>query len=197
MQKEKKEITIPFCGFYETYAREQIDRAIYADWAYKNGIEAEEECDLDDETQKKYEDFYLSEEHDLEVAKYKKDYITQYARAYFSQLHNETDINLFFEDDEIVLDSPQYYNFTTDRIFVKVEKEKLLELYKKLDKVKFAEKIKEKFTSYDGFSSYYDNSIDGDDWVDVEKYDHNNWLTVLECFLDDEVVDNLHTEVYL
>lgn len=205
MQKEKVEIVIPFCGFYESYASSKVDDYIFNYWRDKNvkDVNKYEYHQLTEKQKEKWDKFAWSDKHDKLVAEYRKDFCVQYAKDFFELLKDESGVRLQFEEGDVVLESPRFYNFTTDRIFVKVGKAGLLELYKKLDKVKFAEKVKEKFTSYDGFASYYDNSIEGEDWVDVEKYDHNNWLTVVETFVDGdteagrEALDNLICEIYI
>jgi hypothetical protein len=77
--------------------------------------------------------------------------------------------------------SPKYYNFQTDRLFATVTKT----FVKKLWRISKADKhetlravIADNFTSYDGFSSFYPNTLD--DWpANVLDWDHNELNALL------------------
>lgn len=204
MQKEKIEICLPFCGFYETWAGEKIEEWLFGYWRDRNVKDQNkwEYYQLTEKQKDKWEKFSDSNKYYQLRADYKKSFCEQYARDFFKELHNESGVLLEFEDRDVVLDSPRFYNFTTDRIFVKVDKAGLLELYKKINMVKFAEKVKEKFTDRPGFSSYYPNYISGE-WLDVDNYDHNQWLTVIETYIDEdteegrELLENIVNEIYI
>lgn len=77
--------------------------------------------------------------------------------------------------------SPRYYNFQTDRLFAECSMAFVKRLWKRsaadchrtLDML-----IRERFTSYDGFASYY--SPRRDDWPrDLAEWDHNQLETLL------------------
>lgn len=198
IKKMKVETVIDFCGFYETSASERVAEEIFANWWYKRGNEEYiEEWQLNEKDQKDWDDFWGDVEYNNQRRDLQNQYILQYAKNYFDELHNLTDVKIDVTSEDLELHSPQYYNFTTDRIFVKVEKEKLMELYKKLDKVKFAEKIKEQFTDRPGFASFYPNDIADSKWQDVENFDHNQWLTVLQCFIGEEQLEDLDNDIYI
>ena len=85
--------------------------------------------------------------------------------------------NILFEQDnkEIVftyqsLSSPRYYNYSNDSINIEITSTKQflkeLEEYINTNINKFSSYIKERYTSYDGFSSFYSN-------------DYKEWLTYL------------------
>lgn len=78
------------------------------------------------------------------------------------------------------LDSPRSYNFTTDRIFVKIPLRAVKELYKLVGVEKLGSAIKERFTSYDGFMSFYDNSLEA--WPkNLNEWDCNQVGILLDC----------------
>jgi hypothetical protein len=49
--------------------------------------------------------------------------------------------------------------------------------------------IKEKHTSYDGFTSYYENDINDESWQNPSMYDHNQWLTVIDAYIKERNID--------
>ena len=61
----------------------------------------------------------------------------------------------------VSLESPHSYNFATDEIIVQVEYDEK-ELEKLSHEIDFETYIKDNFTSYDGFFSYYSN--DSEEW---------------------------------
>ncbi len=78
--------------------------------------------------------------------------------------------------------SPRQYNFETDRLFAKVDAVVLRELFRKLMLVDnswaFDRTVREMFTSYSGFCSFYDNDPEVLKAKPLEDWDHNE-LTVL------------------
>ena len=78
--------------------------------------------------------------------------------------------------------SPKEYNFTTDRIFCTVgyaDIRRLYALYRHSDS--FRELIKDQFTSYDGFASFYSNDVA--DWIEkpFDTWDHNEIGMLIQC----------------
>jgi len=100
-------------------------------------------------------------------------------------LAGELGLDLKFES----IDSPKYYNYTTDRLFCDALESDLINLYNATNKEILAEMIKERHTSGPGFSSYYDNDIKAEAWSDPEKFDHNQWQTVIEANIKQNGVD--------
>lgn len=90
----------------------------------------------------------------------------------------DTGIVLTFES----MDSPREYNFTTDRLFVKVNDPARLLLLTEHDR--FAATIRDHFTSYDGFISSYSNDITR--WLTkpLDQWDHNELGTLLQSYID-------------
>lgn len=144
---------IPFSGFYETVHRDHIDR-FYED----------DQGDISDEKMKKLCDNAKEDE---------KDYCREYVHC-FSKFIG---IKLEFES----MTSPKEYNFKTDRIFAHIDEADVEELKRKVDHDKMKELVKRKFTSYDGFRSFYDNNYDN--WLKQEEpFDHNQIETLIECY---------------
>lgn len=80
------------------------------------------------------------------------------------------------------MSSPREYNFTTDRVFAHVPEGVVRMLFDRSAKdghKVLAQVIKDTFTSYDGFMSFYSNSIEA--WLEkpLEKWDHNEVGTLI------------------
>lgn len=175
------EIVIPFQGFYESTASHRAEEAAYSDWP---GYD-EKKADKDDPGNVDFapDEFWAwySDKH--------KNYELDVAKEYTSQLFGEIDSNIKPDLESITIDSPSQYNFTTDRIFIQVAKSDLMELYQNVDKNILAETVKEMYTSYDGFSSHYDNDLASDEWSDVESWDHNQWLAVINAIVKEKEIN--------
>ena len=96
-----------------------------------------------------------------------------YAAEYAEQFSREFDIPLEFDS----LESPRFYNFTTDRIFCRVPLEVCTRLFLEVDDDTLEATARDMFTSRDGFSSFY--SPDVSEWGDVSEWDHNQ----IECLI--------------
>ena len=62
-----------------------------------------------------------------------------------------------------VMDSPREYNFTTDRVYAHIPVNVVLALFARSaaeGHARLRETIRERFTSYDGFHSHYDTTLD-------------------------------------
>lgn len=57
------------------------------------------------------------------------------------------------------MDSPRYYNFETDHVYVEASLDTIERLYADCDKARLSECIKARHTSRDGFVSFYSNSL--------------------------------------
>lgn len=90
-----------------------------------------------------------------------------YAKEYAEQFSREFDIPLEFDS----MESPKYYNFTTDRIFCRVPLDVCTRLESELPHNALADQARDMFTSRDGFISFY--SADIDEWGDIAEWDHN------------------------
>lgn len=156
---------IGFCGFYETLLGEYIDDQINYDLE-----------NLDDSLSKlKIYDFFCWVDYDSK--QYELDVVAD-VRDRFVQLSNElmSDIYELPTQTPISIQKPPFYNFTTDQIYFKVkvsEKnyERLIGFLRGKKKL-IKEVIERHFTSYPGFTSLYENTLD-------------YWLNIPFCELTD------------
>ena len=70
--------------------------------------------------------------------------------------------------------SPRYYNYDTDRVLIDVDYNfiKLVKYCRHTNKDKFNQYLKNNYTSYDGYISFVENSVDGffsKDWFNSHK----------------------------
>jgi hypothetical protein len=101
----------------------------------------------------------------------------EYAKEYAENFGQEFEIkSLKFES----MQSPKEYNFTTDRIFVEIDFSEVERIYQDCDKAELAKLVKEKFTSRDGFISFYSNCLES--WGNLESWDCNQVGTLIELF---------------
>jgi hypothetical protein len=169
-----KQTTIPFSGFYHSIHDEELDRALQLMFSDDQGNPFEGIVD------RAFNLINWQATH-LQYAK-------EFAECFASHFEFTT---LKFLD----LSSPKYYNFETDRIFCEISLDEVISIYEKVDKSKLAETVKKKFTSYDGFISFYPNDISR--WPEaIEEWDHNHIGTLIEVWVtqlnDGEYT--LHTE---
>lgn len=151
---------VGFCGFYETLLGEYID----------NGLNYDLENLHDSLSKLKVNEFDCW--WDLDYKQYMKD-VADLAMDRFIELGNENleDIITLVPTGKVAeVFSPREYNFTTDRIFkqVKITEQ---DYYKLVDfllgKKELAKQVFENhFTSYDGFSSFYPNTLDY--WLNLD-----------------------------
>ena len=93
------------------------------------------------------------------------------------------------------MSSPREYNFTTDRVFADIPLARAYLLFRKTrEDGSLTEYAQQRFTSYDGFSSYY--SPDWKTWGPFREWDHNQLGTVLAAFLNSDSDEFREWEVY-
>lgn len=153
---------IPFAGFYNTLHDAQLDQAL-------------EQMFTDRETGcERNEGLEMRAYGACNWAAVHREYAKYYAEAWLA----EHGIAGEFES----LQSPREYNFTTDRIFVKLADGEPERLLATVDRADLARVAAEMFTSWDGFISFY--SPDVADWGDVATWDHNQMLCLLRAHAD-------------
>jgi hypothetical protein len=156
------ETTIPFTGFYNSDHDSLIESELEQMFSDQNGRPLPSAGD--------------SWEH-IDWRKVHLAYAQEYAGQFFALLSDAAKIKIPYKFVE--LNSPHSYNFTTDRIFCTVSQRTAWALYKLADKTALDSLIHDKFTSYDGFMSYYDNSLTA--WPkNVLKWDANQIGTLVE-----------------
>lgn len=98
--------------------------------------------------------------------------------------HKADSIGLQF----VAIDSPRYYNFSTDRLICNISLTTLRRIFtlSRADgHARFAAEIRRRFTSRDGFISFYSNRLA--DWLEkpLADYDHNEAGTLLAAIIGD------------
>ena len=185
----KLESTIPFCGFYESFISDDIDYQIGQQIEWDSDI-----YDLNEDEQQILWDSYLSVNRKYFYNQIAQDYTNFYIEILNRRLKGfelEAKFNLFT--------SPREYNFKTDRIFINIEKNHAIDFIKyiiKNYKKELEKKIKDRFTSRDGFISFYKNSLDL--WIDdYSEWDCNMIGTCFELFDLEEEDINYSLREYL
>jgi hypothetical protein len=164
--------TVPFSGFYNSVHADEIDREIEQQAEYW-----QDECgrDLPEFMVNLWEGVNYREAYEL--------YAKGYCQAFgWHVLDHDA---LIFDE----LNSPREYNFTTDRVFAYIPRHVLNDLAANhVDWSHMAKLVARKFTSRDGFASYY--SADLVEWPhDLGEWDHNQVGTLLECLADQWAMD--------
>jgi hypothetical protein len=196
------ESTLPFSGFYESmHSREldnQVEQLTQDDSGDQYELVGAPDANGERTVTKPGEDLW---EHVSWPAAYSA-YAKEYAENFAAYVKAETKLDLALEFSELV--SPREYNFTTDRIFVTVSRAAVQEIFRRVSMQLLNEQIAAKFTSYDGFNSYYPNTLDA--WLggehtganaykfsgltdSLDEWDANQVGTLLEAFLVQELGD--------
>ena len=116
------------------------------------------------------------------------DYIStykEYSKSYIKVLNNILDTNIIFK----ALNSPKFYNYSTDTINVEISKKDILKLFKYIKDEDLKQEvfniIKEASTSRDGYIAFYN-------YVDFFKKDNLGILA--ECLID-VILENLQDRI--
>ena len=154
MKERQRSMVLPFAGFYESMHSETLD-------------EVGASCFTDDQgnvNDMLYDRIWPL----LDWQKAREGY----ARRYVAHLAHITGLHMVFE----FLDSPQFYNFGTDRVFALVPESGIRKMYaqtftnvaRRRDMKRVAASW---FTSREGFMSHY--SPDPAEWGARAEWDHN------------------------
>lgn len=108
-----------------------------------------------------------------------------YAKSYVNAISSKIGINLEFRN----LWSPREYNFATDEIYCYINPEDVEKLatVSKSDTLKNL--IKRRFTSRDGFCSFYSNDIDEWNEKEVSEWDEIELGTLLDAWIIENDLD--------
>lgn len=163
--------TIPFSGFYNSMHDDALTREI--DYF----IEKLANYDVPNDTLCRISNLFYC---DVNWQKAHKGYAKEYAEAFKTWIADFVELpSLTFES----LDSPKFYNYSTDRIFCAISESDAKKLYDYVihnHASAFESLIADRFTSCDGFVSSYPNHLD--DWPDlVKEWDHNQLGILFEC----------------
>ena len=157
----KVNIELPFFpGFYES----SLENSDTAYWAIKEELQYyQEECDTPCKE-------LTEDDLDFNYEQYEEDVRTAWVNGFCENL---PEFVLLVGDVEMV--SPKYYNFSTDKLYADVELaedwEDVVRKFMAENADWLRERIKDDWTSYDGFNSYMSNNFDdlryddgGDGW---------------------------------
>lgn len=148
-----------FCGFYESslWNSDSIEDDI--NWLLDN---EGEESDLD-----KVDDLYCS----IDGEKYRQEISEYYMEEYIDSINRVyPDLIKSISEEKVVVSSPAYYNYSTDRIFqkVKLNTQKLKELHRDaMTSPKFESAIKATFASGMGYMPLLSDRLS--DWKEVSQ----------------------------
>ena len=93
--------------------------------------------------------------------------------------------------------SPRYYNYETDKVLIDVDYNfiALVKYCRHTNKDKFNQYLKDNYTSYDGFISFVENSVEGffeKDWFNSHK--NMAVQVMIEFYLTNEIDLDLHLQ---
>ena len=132
--KNNEKIAIGFGGFYESIHMHNVDRLI---------------------------DSYNSDgeypEYNFDNVNFRKTYLN-YINSYCSHLSDyiKSEYNVDMDFKNLELQSPEYYNYSTDKILADIPANQIKELNSLMIKdALFLEFLKERTKSYDGYFSFY------------------------------------------
>jgi hypothetical protein len=171
MKTETFEINIPFAGFYNSI--------------HENEFECEIESLCEHFAQEAGRDIPESLLYRLRDSADWGNGRIDYAQAYVEAFSDEyLDGTATFAG----MDSPQFYNFETDRIFVTIPRATLAKLWRNTDRATLDRLCAERHTSRDGFASHY--RPDWREWGSLSTWDHNQVGTLLRAYLEAERGDS-------
>ncbi|MGY3041423.1 hypothetical protein ACVWWQ_003055 [Rhodanobacter sp. TND4EL1] len=78
-------------------------------------------------------------------------------------------------------DSPTFYNFETDRVFIELPPEEARRMLRTTSPAALDQVARDRHTSRSGFISFY--SPDWRTWGEVEGWDHNQLQTLIEAYV--------------
>lgn len=171
---ERVIVQLPFAGFYNSIWSDELD-----------SVEAREAEYFADERQAADgvpPDLRLDASETAEILCRCSDYSNAYepiARAYVEAFNDVfawnvcPDFNFEFEG----MRSPQYYNYSTDRLFAWADLGAIRALAADIDRAAMDKVSRERHTSRSGFHSFYDP--DWTTWGTVDEWDHNQFETLI------------------
>lgn len=165
--------TIPFSGFYNSIHNDNIDQA-------ENQLFTNDNGENNDGLQTRFN----------AKCDYWKVY-DNYARAYAEQFAEDFKIkSLKF----VELNSPKFYNYSTDIIICSISRADLRAIYKATDKQKLADHVKECCTSRSGFISFYNPDLKT--WGHVDAWEMPQIKLLLDVYCSAEYRDFSDYELY-
>lgn len=167
--KDPLKIELPFSGFYESWHDERIDETIRDAFTYDT--ESGEDRELTNEES----DAIYSADVDWSATR------VEYCKEYVGCFANEFGLTLEYDG----LQSPKEYNFTTDRVFAIAERSefntKIRQVVEALPN--WPAYIRERFTSRDGFWSFYSADSKDEQWT-RDTLDECQYEVMLQFYID-------------
>lgn len=194
-------VEIPFAGFYESIWSGILDRE----------VEQFCECEAEKQTDESSEQFQpeplrLSESAYFDLVYYSADFSAAHlgiAQDYLSEWDDSASELLAQVIPGFALGarwesmtSPREYNFSTDRIFAYIPAQSIAQLFAYSESTGHSALtyvIRSRFTSYDGFHSFYSNQLS--DWIEkpLGDWDWNELGTLLRaCIAQAAAQDRRH-----
>ena len=167
------EVQIPFMGFYNSWHDDAIDRAFHdmfqdgSGCAYHGALA--------------YSHAHADTQFGDAFRAYARDYADSYATEY------GLDSAQF-----VTMESPRFYNFETDRLFVRMTRQEVARMFRDTDSDILTRIAGERHTSRSGFISSY--SPDVSEWGDVAEWDHNQLATLLLAYVETQTGDKWNAE---
>jgi len=156
--------TIPFSGFYNSIHSDAIDSEIEYELEYFTT-----EWEKSDDNA----DYYLALQNEkIDYSNVYMNYAREYAEDFISFVNDYLDLNIKMQS--FSLDSPKYYNYDTDRIFIDISFADAKSVYDYVTNNypnMLKQNVSETFTSHSGFISSYPNEVS--EWGDLSEWDHN------------------------
>jgi hypothetical protein len=176
-----REVQIPFSGFYESLWSAFLDDA-------ETGLAESLSGKIEGEDDRPEAEFYGHSASAIAEAMYWcVDYRALHAsvaRDYAETFSDTVDraagrpLRLRFA----TMESPREYNFTTDRIFMRIPRATVRHMRRTVDVAAMDRIAAERHTSRPGFISSYDPNWRA--WGSVDAWDHNQLATLLLAFLE-------------
>lgn len=152
---------IPFSGFYNSWHDQSLDDAL-------NQMFSDDQGNVNG-------DLAFRAWEATNWKKVREAYAKDYAENFGAAMELPS-----LEFDE--LRSPREYNFTTDRIFVRISIEDVGNAWVRVDREALTKVCEEMFTSRSGFSSFY--NPDWTTWGYIEDWDHNQIFALLTALAE-------------
>lgn len=184
-------INVPFQGFYHTWLDSELDSQLeqIIEGYIENG-----ETTLDKET---LSDMIFNH---VDWGCAQKYICEKYVEAFDARFLADCSVNLGLKFESMT--SPREYNFATDRAWAEITLEAATDLYECTGDDMLEKEIKARFTSCDGFISFYSNRLE--DWraKPLEEWDYNELGTLLYAHValdpdwDYKIFNDLGEEFY-
>jgi len=175
MTVTKHETKLPFPGFYHSIYDHEIDFHIERDCEY---FAEEWGVDIERVRDTAFSHIDCSDAH--------KAIAELHCYTWLEMFSDETGIDLYSGFKFYGMTSPKYYNFETDRVFVQIPLPGLQQCFDACKRDGFktlAATIEERFTSRDGFMSFYSNDLNA--WLlkPLAEWDCNEMEALLIAML--------------